>query len=116
MDRVLDLAREMLRENRTHFSFIIKKNKIVSIGEEQRAKTHPLARDFGYKYPTIHSELDAYIKVPKDKRDDLILVNTRVSPTGKLGMSRPCPYCLGWVLDAFNEIWFTNQNGILEKL
>lgn len=116
MDKILELARGFLRDNRTHFSFVLRKNKIVSIGEEKRHKTHTLADELGYKYPTIHSELDAYTKIPKNNRDGLVLVNTRVSPTGRLGMSRPCVYCMGWVVEVFDEIYFTNQDGILEKL
>lgn len=116
MEKILELAQGFLRSSRTHFSFVLQKNRIVSIGEEKRHKTHTLANELGYKYPTIHSELDALIKIPKDKRHNLVLVNTRVSPTGVLGMSKPCVYCMGWVMETFDEIYFTNQNGILEKL
>ena len=117
MNDVLNLAKSLAKDERTHFSFILRGNRIVSFGEEKRSKTHPLAAKYGYKYPTIHSELDAFRKLSKDSRcDGLVLVNARVSPTGKLGMSRPCKYCMGWVGEIFDEIWYTNTEGILVKL
>ena len=102
---------------RTHFSYVLKKNKVLAVGQERRGKTHPLAAKYGYKYPTIHSELDAFRQLHKsDIRDSLVLVNTRISSTGVLGMSRPCKYCIGWVTEIFDEIWYTNTEGVLEKL
>lgn len=103
---------------RTHYSFVLRKNKVLALGKEYRGKTHPLAMKYGYKYPTIHSELDAFRQLHKsDLRDgSLVLVNTRISSTGVFGMARPCKYCIGWVTEIFNEIWYTNQEGILVKL
>ena len=103
---------------RTHYSFVLRKNKVLALGKEYRGKTHPLAMKYGYKYPTIHSELDAFRQLHKaDLRDgSLVLVNTRISSTGVLGMARPCRYCMGWVTEIFNEVWYTNQEGVLVKL
>jgi len=103
---------------RTHYSFVLRKNKVLALGKEYRGKTHPLAMKYGYKYPTIHSELDAFRQLHKaDLRDgSLVLVNTRISSTGVLGMARPCKYCIGWVTEIFDEIWYTNQEGVLVKL
>jgi hypothetical protein len=103
---------------RTHYSFVLRKNKVLALGKEYRGKTHPLAMKYGYKYPTIHSELDAFRQLHKaDLRDgSLVLVNTRISSTGVLGMARPCRYCMGWVQEIFDEIWYTNQEGLLVKL
>ena len=114
---ILEAARNKMFKERTHFSFVIRKNKVIAIGKEQRDKTHPLAVKYGYKYPTIHSELDAFRQLHKsDIRDSLVLVNTRISITSKFGMSRPCKYCIGWVGEIFNEVWYTNEEGILVKI
>jgi hypothetical protein len=113
---ILELAKSFADDTRTHLSFILSKNKIVSIGQENREKTHPRAVQLGYMYPTIHSELDAFNRLSKSRRSDkLILVNTRVSPTKKLGMSKPCRYCMPWVQTLFEEVWYTNQDGVLVK-
>ena len=115
---LIDAAKfNIVAQERTHFSFILRKNKVIATGEERRGKTHPLAAKYGYKYPTIHSELDAFRQLHKaDIRDSLILVNTRISTTGVVGMSRPCKYCIGWVTKIFDEIWYTNSEGVLVKL
>lgn len=114
-DYLLDVCKADIE--RTHYSFVLRKNKIIAMGKEQRGKTHPLAMKYGYKYPTIHSELDAFRQLNKiDIRDSLVLVNTRISNTGVFGMSRPCKYCIGWVTNIFSEIWYTNQEGVLVKL
>lgn len=103
--------------DRTHYSYILRKNKVIAVGKEQRSKTHPLAAQYGYKYPTIHSELDAFRQLHKqDIRDSLILVNARISTTGVVGMAKPCKYCIGWVTKIFDEIWYTNPEGVLVKL
>ena len=114
---VLELAKSLAdSEGRKHLSFILHKNKIVSIGQENRDKTHPQAVKLGYKYPTIHSELDAYNRLCRSRLGDkLTLINTRVSPTGRIGMSRPCKYCMGWVVSLFDDVWYTNQDGVLVR-
>jgi hypothetical protein len=117
-DYLVDAAKFNAKNmDRTHFSFVLRKNKVLAVGQEHRGKTHPLALKYGYKYPTIHSELDAFRQLHKaDIRDSLVLVNTRISTTGVVGMSRPCKYCIGWVTEIFDEIWYTNQEGVLVKL
>jgi hypothetical protein len=100
---------------RTHFSFITKKNKVIAMGAENRGKTHPKLHSLGYPYPTIHSEFDAYRRVRKADRSELTLYNIRVSSNGTIGMSKPCKYCLPWVIDAFKHIYYTNERGELLK-
>jgi hypothetical protein len=106
------------REDRTHHSLILYKNKIISHGTEDRAKTHPLAKEMGYPYPTIHSEFDAYRQLTKKQKSlrGMTLMNFRISPTKKLGMSKPCKYCMPWVCELFDEVWYTNDKGVLVKL
>lgn len=114
---LIKLAKIFPPDKRTHYSILIERGKIVAVGEENRAKTHPLAMRKGYKYPTIHSELSALINIDKgvDPRS-CTLINFRVSPTGVIGMARPCKYCIGWCCETFKDIWYTNENGILVKL
>ena len=115
-DYLLPVARSYGFKTRTHISFVLHKQKLLCAGIEQRNKTHTLAQKYGYKYPTIHSELDAYNKLTRNERTlPLVLVNARVSVTGKIGMARPCKYCMGWVDALFDEIWYTNEEGVLVK-
>jgi len=115
LNSLLRMARLFPPQERTHYSIVLHKNKIVAVGTENRGKTHPKAKALGYKYPTIHSELAAYIELEQDPAK-CILVNLRVSPTGKIGMARPCRYCLGWVTEMFGSVWYTDQHGLFQKL
>jgi pyrimidine deaminase RibD-like protein len=116
LSHLVKLAKLFPPDTRTHYSVILHRNKIVAIGEENRKKTHPQAKKLGYKYPTIHSELAAFMELDKALAKDAVLVNLRISPTGQAGMAKPCRYCLGWVTEMFKEVWYTNQDGILVKL
>jgi hypothetical protein len=117
LEDLLRFARICKPSIRTHYSILLDRGRVVSVGEENRAKTHPLAAKKGYKYPTIHSELSALINIDKDVDPrDCTLVNLRISPTGNIGMSRPCKYCIGWCCETFKDIWYTNENGVLVRL
>lgn len=112
---MLDRIAGLPLASRTHFSFITKKNRVIAMGVENRGKTHPQVRILGYPYPTIHSEFDAYRRVMKKDRSGLTLYNIRVSASGSIGMSKPCKYCMPWVMDAFDYIYYTNEKGELTK-
>lgn len=101
-----------------HVSMIISGKTILSIGTNSD-KTHPLIRAHGYpEYAAMHSEVNAWAKLNAYLRRDsnLTLVNARYSRTGKLGMSKPCKYCLPFVTELFTEIWYTDSTGQLIKL
>lgn len=78
-----------------HFTFLLNRNKIVSVGKNNREKTHPKAFKLGYWVPSIHSELDAILKFPHPpkKLRKVSVVNIRVTRDGKIGMSKPCAKC-----------------------
>jgi len=97
-----------------HFSFIVRKREIISIGWNSYVKTHPEAIKWGFPFRYRHSELHAIIKFP-DKIGEIRkcqLYNVRVNRLGEVGMSRPCRYCLPMVLDfGFKKIHYTNGEG-----
>ena len=66
-----------MQRQKKHTSIIIYKKKIVSIGQNI-FKTHPKSIELGYKYGEMHSELDAFRKIPYNLRGKkLILLNVR---------------------------------------
>jgi hypothetical protein len=103
------IATNILRE-KAHISLIIRKNELLAIGTNEW-KTHPKAVKLGYKYPWLHSELDAYTKLKDKDLDKLTLINLRFSKTGKLGMALPCKYCMPWCEQIFNTIVYSDENG-----
>lgn len=97
-----------------HVSFLVKKNRILAIGFN-RKKTHGFAHRSGYKYPSIHSELDCIKALRQDayKVRGSVLINVRVSRDGQRYMlSRPCPACLKLArLVGVRSIVFTDGRG-----
>jgi len=116
LNDLLKLARLFPPKERTHYSVVLHGNRIMACGEENRKKTHPKAKKLGYKYPTIHSELAAFMAIDKSIAKECTLINMRITPTGSVGMSKPCPYCLGWVSEVFKDVWYTNQDGVFVRL
>jgi hypothetical protein len=97
-----------------HVSIILHKNRVISVGTNS-FKTHPKAKEIGYHYEEMHSELEAYQRVPrKFKSKKLVLLNCRFNRFGDLRMSRPCELCLPWCKEIFNEIYYTNDEGLMK--
>ena len=101
-----------------HFSFILSKNKILSVGYNLGFKTHPLAKKYGHRFSSIHAELKAFQNFPYSPSllSKCKMVNIRIMANKTLGMARPCQYCSNLLKD-FNltEIWYTNRQGKFEK-
>lgn len=108
-----------------HFSFVINKKKIISIGTNN-LKTHPKNLKFNFvnKYNDpinemvgTHSELNALIKLGLEDCSGLIMVNTRVNRNGMIDFSKPCRGCLDMLQQLnFKKIYFSNKNGDFERL
>jgi deoxycytidylate deaminase len=93
-----------------HFSFLLKRNKVISWGLNQSYKTHPLAQKYGTRFSSIHSELGAILAFPYKPAllKDCKLVNIRLSGEGELRLSKPCKSCAK-LLDFFgiSEIFYS---------
>lgn len=109
------LCLEIPRQKK-HVSLVFHKNRIVSIGRNY-FKTHPQAKMRGYMYDEMHSELDAYRKIPRHlKNKKLTLVNIRMNADGELRMSKPCPVCSDWCIEIFDRIYYTDNEGLKKLL
>ena len=76
-------------------------------------KTHPMAKEFGYQFEEMHSELDAFRKLDRsDKAKKLHLINVRFNKFGQMRMSKPCEKCLPWCVEMFSTIHYTTDQGI----
>ena len=101
-----------MERQKKHISLIIYKRKIVAVGQNI-FKTHPGTFRLGYRTADMHSELDAYRKVPKNLRDKkLILLNFRFNRFGDFRNSKPCPVCSKWCNELFHKIYYTMDDGI----
>lgn len=101
-----------------HFSFLIRRNKIIAMGYNNSWKTHPIANKYGHRHNSIHSEiavLSQYInlKYLKDKDLGLDMVNVRIYPnTRSFGYSYPCKYCCS-LIKSFDikGLYFYSKSG-----
>ena len=97
-----------------HVSFILYKSRIISVGMNC-FKTHPGAKKIGYMYDEMHSEFDAFRKVPRSLRGKkLHLLNVRFNKFGDMRMSRPCCLCEQWCKEIFSTIHYTTNEGVVQ--
>jgi deoxycytidylate deaminase len=109
-----------------HASFIIYKDKIMSIGINNPNKTHPKNLKFGYRNKRnepineiigIHSELAAVIKFGRQTLQDLDMVNTRIDRNNMLALAKPCIGCQDMLKQlGINRIFFSNNQSRFEQL
>tara|TARA_Y100001938_G_C7972296_1_gene369949 strand:+ start:56 stop:421 length:366 start_codon:yes stop_codon:yes gene_type:complete len=111
VDVALPVSLEIPRPKK-HVSIIVRKNEIVSMGTNT-FRTHPKAKELGYRFDEVHSELDALLRY-KGPKDGLKLFNFRFNRFGDMRMSKPCRKCLPWCEALFDGIWFTTNDGILK--
>lgn len=88
---------------------IVKKNRVVSVGFNNREKTHPKSKTMGH---TLHAELHAIIGVdPADLKGAHVYV-FREHLNGDLAMAKPCAVCHA-VLSAagVRRVFYTTYGG-----
>jgi tRNA(Arg) A34 adenosine deaminase TadA len=119
--RILNLTRELqyIPDCKSkHFSFIVDKNNILSIGWNDAWKTHPLGKHYGYRFGCIHSELAAILRFKGDKQQlkSCTLINTRINGLGIIGISKPCDCCQGLLRKMhFKRVYYTNHQGEFKR-
>ena len=127
-ERLESISKQMVNYNSNkrchHFSFIIYKSKIISIGNNYK-KTHPLnlknpkfslktGEDFSdQKY--ICSELNAIKKFKNTTNintNKCIMVNLRYDRNGNLAFSKPCMSCESLLKKySFKKVIWTDNYG-----
>lgn len=132
-DRLIDIAMSMVDRSSGkrshHFSFIIKKNRIISIGQNNK-KTHPInlvhrkfslktGEDFSEERYTC-SEFNAILKLKnltniETKKCDLI--NLRINKNNNLDYAKPCMGCENLLRysEFKNVLWSNNMGQIVSK-
>jgi hypothetical protein len=102
------------RQHQRHFSFIVKRNKILSFGVNKGFKTTPLAVRFGWRFDSIHSEVDAVKRFPYAPAElsGCKLYNLRINRSNELALARPCSGCLHFLSGfAWDKIMYSNSQG-----
>lgn len=102
-----------------HVSYLLIRNKIVSIGTNSYIKTSPLSHKFGARDGFIHSELSAIVNASRSiDLSKTTMYNVRIGLKGDIKLSCPCSSCRK-VLSAFNirRCYFTtdDHNVVFER-
>lgn len=115
--KLIDLSRLLYhvpRSNYKHFSFIVRRSKIVAFGFNNSKKTHPTSPS---KYHTIHSELSAICSFPYPVSElhKFSFINIRLFANKQLAMSKPCKACQK-MLSSFGvrKVYYSTPNGFGE--
>ena len=105
-----------------HFSFLLRRNKILGCGWNRMDKTHRLAYAKGYTYGTIHSEFHLLNQFNFIIPRNCWLLNIRIGKDGTLRCAFPCDKCLNLLMTTgLNQfVCSTNYNSfslyVLEEL
>ena len=100
-----------------HFSFILNKSKILSIGINDYKKTHPKTKEFNY-HPNakVHSEMAASLRLGLDCAG-LTIVNIRIDKQNKITNSCPCSGCQDLIKSLkFRCVYYSNEYGQFVKM
>lgn len=115
-EKCLQMAKDLKKTNPfrcKHFSFIVQRSNILAVGQNQQWQTHPIAQEFGHKFSSVHSELDAWIKI-RHRNVDLSkcrLINVRINRFEDVKISRPCVCCSNLLQSFGLTDWTWTLNG-----
>jgi hypothetical protein len=98
----------------------------MAIGMNDYRKLHPFHKFGRYRdykgfetqyIASLHSETDLCIKLGENDWSDYEIVNIRIAPTGKLGMSLCCKNCENLIIKplAPKALFYTDGNGEFQE-
>jgi tRNA(Arg) A34 adenosine deaminase TadA len=106
---------DLINAQKQHFTFITRRNKIISFGYNRIFYTHPKSFKWGHRFNDIHSELSAINSFPYHLRElpEYNVINVRIRRLdNSLALARPCPFCTN-MLQAFGvrKVLYTTNEG-----
>lgn len=97
--------------NYIHYTFIVQNGKILEWGTNRQGE--PFIKGYSHQ-SKIHSETDAFRKARGllDLREEFDVINIRLSKSGELRISKPCPCCHNFLkVMGCKRAWFTTEIG-----
>ncbi|MEM4379219.1 MAG: deaminase [Thermoplasmatales archaeon] len=93
---------------------IIKKNRIVAMGYNNKLKTHPKCNT---KFNRLHAELHAMIGANFDDLCGATVYVYREYKNGKPALAKPCPVCEQELRRAgVAKVYYTDSHGYSEEM
>ena|ERR1035437_2628965 len=122
-DNLVKISRTISEQHRRtklrccHVSFLLKRNRIVSIGVNAD-KTHPFNSKFDYNPRKTGkcAELDCVLRSKLDSFAGHSMVVIRINRENELAMSRPCIGCEHLIKSVgIENVWYTDVIGEFVK-
>lgn len=114
--KFLKIAKEISYKSPSKFKLsclIVDKNKIVTWGINNMAKTHPSCKTWGNFQ---HAELNALIGTSYEKTRGCTAYIYRETLQGNIANSRPCPVCMIALKQAgIKDIIYTSEKGVRKE-
>ena len=118
-------VRPFITTSFNHVASLVRDASLIAMGENCLQTASPRTHGGKSSICSMHAEMNAIRKASTNRsiKDgatmDLIVI--RVSPTGVLGMSRPCCRCIQWIQTArfkIEKIYYSTADGkiVAEKL
>lgn len=128
LNKAQKIAQKICLERRSkslpavHVAFIVKKNRIISIGFN-KDKTNPNSIKYNYIGASgdeivvnTHAELDVVLKYKKNNISDCELIVLRYDGSGKLNNSKPCRGCSNLLREKkIKKVYFSDSDGKIIK-
>jgi len=123
LNRLVEITSALKTKKQTgrsfHATFILQKNRIISIGTNNFNKSHPKNNQFDYTkedsndyLPSLHSEMDAWLKLGEKDCSDFAFVNIRINNNGELDNSLPCKGCQSLMKQiGFKKFFYSTKSG-----
>ncbi len=109
--KFFNLAKKLSEKSDYHHKIgavIVKKNRIVGIGFNKPAKTHPASNQ---PFKTIHAELDAILDSEREDLEGSTLYVYRELKDGSLANAKPCVHCQELINRyKIKKVFFTEDN------
>lgn len=122
-NRLIEISKALKAKKQTgrsfHVTFILHRRRIISIGINNFHKSHPKTAKFDYikensvnYLPSLHSEMDAWLKLGEEDCSRFSFVNIRINNNGNIDYSAPCNGCRSLMRQiGFKEFYYSNKDG-----
>lgn len=113
-----DLAEFDANHSHRHYSFLCVRNKIVTIGKNNKWRTTTLANKYGHLFNAIHSEVDCIKSFKWNWRElpNFTMVNVRLNRHLDVMFSKPCKACQKVLADfEIGQVYYSNNDGGFEQ-
>ena len=118
LDRIIEVAKESSDyTQRVGCIALDSRGRVISTGINQK-KTHPLqyrhAQHHNKEAIYLHAEIAALVKC---RAQPHTIIVGRITRSGKIGLAKPCPICMGAIHEAgVRVIHYTNDDGQIETM